>query len=323
MKVVVAVTHAEKPPELNRLMAVTPQEEILAPYIALADNIKAGLCDSDIEAWNTFFRTTLFTFKVLHDADAKEFATLGLRQEAAAKYFAVAYTPIQWIHKIVQIKRDREALSGNRLSNEDIAKLFTSHNFKTVRGQEQISTTFVENALYIWRMALCYSDVQDALIRGVGVFSHKSMLDSVSKFAQAIRRCKMQAEQVQWVFCLMLDRALEGFTSVGEMSNQSFVGTQSTKGHIDVMLALLELKDKLLSESVPSLGLSAQVVQALQNNFTTVTAYRKKVPPAPIDDSEARGKPYFAWMAGWSLTEKKVVQFIEGILFKDHFKREL
>ena len=172
-------------------------------------------------------------------------------------------------------------------------------------------------------MALCYSDVQDALIRGAEVFSHKSMFDSVSKIAQAIRRCKMQAEQVQWVFCLMLDRALEGFTSVGEMSNQSFFGTQSTKGHIDVMLALLELKDKLLSESVPSLGLSAQVVQALQKNFTTVTAYRKKVPPAPIDDSEARGKPYFAWMAGWSLTEKKVVQFIEGILFKDHFKREL
>ena len=28
-------------------------------------------------------------------------------------------------------------------------------------------------------------------------------------------------------------------------------------------------------------------------------------------------------MAGWSLPEKKVAQFIEGILFKDHFKREV
>ena len=98
MKVFIAVTHAEKPPELKNLMVVTPQEEILAPYFALADNIKAGLCDSDIEAWNTFFRTTLFTFKVLRNADAKEFATLELQQEAAAKYFAVAYTPTQCIY---------------------------------------------------------------------------------------------------------------------------------------------------------------------------------------------------------------------------------
>ena len=86
-------------------------------------------------------------------------------------------------------------------------------------------------------------------------------------------------------------------------------------------LALLELKDKLLHESVPS-RLSSQVVYALQTNFNSVTAYRKKVPPAATD-GEARGKPDFTWMAGWSLPEKKVAQFIEDILFKDHFKREV
>ena len=63
------------------------------------------------------------------------------------------------------------------------------------------------------------------------------------------------------------------------MSNQSLFGTQSTKGHIDVMLALLELKDKLLYESITSLGLSAQVVHALQSNFNSVSAHRKKVAP--------------------------------------------
>jgi len=103
-------------------MAVTLQEELLAPYFALANNIKAGLSQSDIAAWSKFFRTAVMTFKVLRDPDAREFATLGLRQEAAAKYFAVAYTPIQWIYKIVQMKRDRETLSGNRMSNDDIEK---------------------------------------------------------------------------------------------------------------------------------------------------------------------------------------------------------
>jgi len=191
-----------------------------------------------------------------------------------------------------------------------------------VKGQEEITATFVENALYIWRSALCFADVQDALIRGAEVFSHNNMFDSISKIARVIRRCKMLPNQVQWTFCIMLDRALEGFTTVGEMSNQSLFGTQATKGQIDVMLALLELKDKLLYDSVPSLGLNVHVVQALQTHFSSVTAYRKKVPPAVIDGTN-RGEPDFAWMANWSLPEKKVAQFIEGIVFKDHFKREM
>ena len=230
MKVVIGVNSAEKPPALKDLTSVTPQEEILAIYYALGGNIKAGLSDSDIKAWGKFFRTTLFTFKVLRDPEAKEFATIGLRQQAAHLFHAVAYTPIQWIYKIVQMKRDREARSGIRLTHDDLATLFDKHKFKAAKGQEEISGTFCENALYIYRQALCYTDVQDSLIRGAELFSHKSMFDSISKIQRVIRRCKCQSDQVQWVFCIMLDRALEKFTSIGEMSNQSLFGSQTSKG---------------------------------------------------------------------------------------------
>ena len=60
----------------------------------------------------------------------------------------------------------------------------------------------------------------------------------------------------------------------------------------------------------------------MQTNFNSVTADRQKVPPADTGGG-ARGEPDYTWMAAWSLPEKKVAQFIEGILFKDHFKREL
>ena len=166
-----ASNSAEKPPELKELTAVTPQEEIIAVYFAMAKNIKAGMSDSDIKAWGKFFRTTLFTLKVLRDPEAKEFATIGLRQEAVAKYFAVAYTPIQWIYKIVQMKRDRESLSGIRLTHDDLAALFDKHKFKAAKGQEEMSPTFCENALYIHRQALCFTDVQDSLIKGAEFFA--------------------------------------------------------------------------------------------------------------------------------------------------------
>ena len=323
MKVVIAVATADNPPELNNLTAITPQEELLAPYLALAANIKTGLTESDIQAWGTFFRTCQITFKVLRDNDSKEFETLNHRQEAAAKFVTVGYTPIQWVYKIVQMKKDRECLTGNRLTTEDLEKLFKTNKFKNVIGQEEISGTFIENALYIWKSGLCYQDVQEALILGAEYFSHKSMFDSISKIAKVIRRCKMQSAAVQWCFCMMLDRALEGFTSIGEMSNQGLFGSTSYKGQIDVMLALMDVKDHLLFEVLPALGLNPQVLQALQTHFATVSAYRKKVPAAPAANGETRAKPDFVWMAHWSLPEKKLAQFIEGIVFKDHFRREV
>ena len=326
MKIVVAVNSADSPPDLCNftLSGMTPQEEILAPYVALANNIKAGLTESDIRAWGIFFRTCQMTFKVLRDNDAKEFETLNHRQEAAAKYMAVAYTPVQWVFKLAQMKKDREMLTGNRLSSEDLLKLFKNNNFKNVKGQEEVTVTFIDNALQIHRQALCYRDVQDALILGAELYSHKSMFDSINKIVGVIRRCKNDpVKQVPWCFCLMLDRVVEGHTSIGEMSHACLFGSTTTKGQIDVLLALLTLKDYLLFEAIPGLGLPPQVLQALQTHFNSVSAYRKKVPNRPIADDETRKKADFAWMASWTLAEKKLAQFIEGILYKDLYKREV
>ena len=141
------------------LQAVTPQEEILAPYLALANEMKAGrLAQSDVDAWVKFFRTVLFTFKVLPTHLDKEFETIAIRQQAAARYFTISYTPVQWVCKIIQMKRDREAVSGDRLSSADIAKMFKNRNFKPAKGQEDITETFIDNALYIGNRALCFGE---------------------------------------------------------------------------------------------------------------------------------------------------------------------
>ena len=107
------------------------------------------------------------------------------------------------------------------------------------------------------------------------------------------------------------------------MSHACLFGSTTTKGQIDVLLALLTLKDYLLFEAIPGLGLGPQVLQALQTHFNSVSAYRKKVPNRPIADDETRKKADFAWMASWNLAEKKLAQFIEGILYKDLYKREV
>ena len=168
LKVVIAVNNCTKDPlyEGGMLKSVTPQEELFVPYFAWGTRIKNGLVtNAEGKRWLKHFRSTILTFKVLPSVEAQEFETLNIRQKAAHKFLAIYYTPVQWVCKISQMKKDREA-QGLKISNAELAKLFSKHNFKAARGQEEITETFVENALYVWNRGLCHMEVKNALIRG-------------------------------------------------------------------------------------------------------------------------------------------------------------
>ena len=77
----------------------------------------------------------------------------------------------------------------------------------------------------VWKHAIAHKDVQAILIRGAERYAHHSMLDSLSKFTTIVRRCKMNPENIKWVFSLMLDRCQEGYASVGDFSNTIMFGT--------------------------------------------------------------------------------------------------
>ena len=278
------------------LKAVTPQEEIFAVYWALGSQLEAdSLTQADVEMWRSLLLTCQATFKILKNEEAREFESIAIRQAAHNRFTAIVYTPVQWVCKIVQMRNDRQG----KASCDEIAKLFKDHNFKPAKGQEEISGTFVKNACYIWDHALCYSEVHDVLIRGAERFSHNSMFDSLSKIAEIIRKCGRDGTKVKWVFGLMLDRVQDKYMSIGDCSQSNFFGNSSKKGEIDVLLSMLDLKDHLLYEFAPGLGLPGPVLKTLQANLECVSAYRKKVPEC--DESGVRPPCDLAWMATWTL----------------------
>jgi hypothetical protein len=322
IKMYVAVSSANINPLTAKgaLQAVSPQEQIVAVYWALAAAVIKGITLDDVEKWKKHLLTAVFTFKVLQTDEEKEFETIRIRQIAAHTFAAITYTPLQWVCKIVQLKESRENNpSIGKQSSADIAKLFKKHEFKAALGQEQISETFIENALYIWTRALCYSDVQTVLINGAERFGHFSMFDSLSKIAQIIRKCKMEPNKLKWVFALMFDRVCENHVCVGDFSNQNLFGTKDKKGHLDVLLSMLELKDYLLTEFVPALNLDPSVGKMLISNYDSIATYRKKVPP--LSELGNREASDLSWMAGWSIPQKNLASFIENILYKNKYDR--
>ena len=169
IKLTVAVDGSTSPAnQRGALKAVTPQEEILAPYWALGALLHdKKISDSDAEMWKRLFLTTQVTFKLLKGDEDREFETMLIRQAGHHRFQAIVYTPVQWVCKIVQMKQDHQG----KVSAADIAKLFKKHNFKAAQGQEEITATFVTNACYIWDHALCYSEVHDVLICGAERFT--------------------------------------------------------------------------------------------------------------------------------------------------------
>ena len=89
------------------LQAASPQEELLAPFLALGHAVLSqNVANSDAQKWLSWMQTTLFTFKLLPTREAKEFETITIRQKAAHKYQMISYTPVQWVYKIMQMKKD-------------------------------------------------------------------------------------------------------------------------------------------------------------------------------------------------------------------------
>ena len=108
--IVVCIDNTRADPMAHKggLRAATPQEELLAPIFALGQACVANsLANSDAQKWLQWFQTARFTFKLLPTKEAREFETIAIRQRAAHLYSMISYTPVQWVYKIIQMKKDR------------------------------------------------------------------------------------------------------------------------------------------------------------------------------------------------------------------------
>ena len=94
-----------------------------------------------------------------------------------------------------------------------------------------------------------------------------------------------------------------------------FLPHQDKRGYLDVVLSLLDVKDHLLYELIPQM-VEPHVSRALQEHFGTVENYRTCV---PFGDKAVD----LAWQASWPIAHKKLSTFVENILYKNVYEKEL
>ena len=91
---------------------------------------------------------------------------------------------------------------------------------------------------------------------------------------------------------------------------------QEKRGYIDVILAQLDIKDHLLYDIIPPL-VEPSVSNALQEHFCNVDNYRRCMPTNPNTAVD------LAWQASWTISPKKLSTFIENVIFKNVFEKDI
>ena len=94
-----------------------------------------------------------------------------------------------------------------------------------------------------------------------------------------------------------------------------FLPHQDKRGYLDVVLSLLDVKDHVLYELIPQM-VEPHVSRALQEHFGAVENYRTCV---PFGDKLVD----LAWQASWPITQKKLSTFVENILYKNVYEKEI
>ena len=94
-----------------------------------------------------------------------------------------------------------------------------------------------------------------------------------------------------------------------------FLPHQDKRGYLDVVLSLLDVKDHVLYELIPQM-VEPHVSRALQEHFGAVENYRTCV---PFGDKAVD----LAWQASWPITHKKLSTFVENILYKNVYEKEI
>jgi hypothetical protein len=302
----VAVTDKKADPMTQKgaLKIVSPLEDVQAVWWALNTDMRApDWTAAKRDKWLKLLLTAKFTFQYLPTQQEQEMVTLQQREDHSIDYHAMTYTPIQWVYKVISVKKERELVDGPQ-NKTTLKKWFDK--LTTANTTESISETFVENVLYIHKWALCYTVVQEVLIRGAELWLHLGPFNSVSKIADIIRKCKQSEEKIKWAFTYLLDYTEEGYYSTGDLSNNKLFGDKNYKGELDFMLSKLELKDHLLDEFIPSLNIVAGVASQIRKKLDSVGSYREVVPRKKERSILATWQPDLSWQGRWTPSAKQV-----------------
>ena len=156
-ELVVAVSSLDVPStKFGSLKCISPEELRIALIERIAERIKAGADDAELEGWLSTVLTVTFHFKAIENDEERGIEAIQLREHLTVDFKSMARTARQWVYVIISIKQDMEKKGGKCPTDEEIAEYIQDH-VRLAKGREPISGSYVNAAITVsaWPKQRC------------------------------------------------------------------------------------------------------------------------------------------------------------------------
>ena len=298
----------------GKLPLLSPEESVHAPLLACARDIAKGATEDRVQKWRTFFLSVSFKFVVV-PAEDRFFKAVNARNKICSDYAALARTCFQEVVEINLYKERMERTQGKTYSAQMLCELYNK-SMKRAECQDEVSITFVDNALTLWSRAFVHKEVLQAVQRCDEEYGHKTVFDHVTKLITIVYKAKVP-ENMLWCFLAIEDNFRYGIISgmsVRDLQGKS--ADQHGKGIVDDLVYQKDFLQWYRDDFIPAQSSIPTKHRDLLRDVIKDHATFRDHCGCRSSSGEFGFDPDLTWQAGFSAATLKVLELVEDTIWR-------
>ena len=174
--------------KLKGLQRLSPEEPVHALVQSIGNAIKAGASDDIMRRWLNVCLCVTIVFEVVPQGDERFWRAQNLREQAIENGEVVHRSARQRVYDVAGFKIEQEKKHNREFSAAYVADLYNKR-VKMARSTEQVSKSFVDTAITVYKRILSLEDAKKVL-KWVdeNFFGSRNPFDSVYAFQAVVNK---------------------------------------------------------------------------------------------------------------------------------------
>ena len=283
---------------------ISPDEPIFAAISRVAEDIRAGASQEDLETWWKMFLSVSCRFEHHPTEDSRHFRCQNLRMAAQSDYESLARSDVQIAFSITAFQTRKETTVGP-LSCGKLVELY-KEQAKAAGSSNMLKEGFIDSCLSVWSKVLSNERMRATILDLEDKLGKWSPFNSIYRLQSIINKAKTLEQRV-WVIEGIAARIADGTIISTDITQATLTGSsRNEKGLVDLLLMKQEILRWIEQSWMVKQSMSQEVcerVRQLSEGWPTYTALFGK------------GKDV-SWMGSLSVHGSLLLRLIESMVFK-------
>lgn len=149
----------------SSLKRISPEEQEASLLFAVANRIRAGANEKELQQWRKVMLTVTMQFEVHADGDSAYFRSVNIRRAVIVQNEALVRSALQQIQEILEFKARKEASMGKTIDSSTLRKMWNEHVVQiSSQYTDEISVTWIECGVRVHKKILQEKDLRQVVV---------------------------------------------------------------------------------------------------------------------------------------------------------------